>query len=37
MFDEEGNLKEMQVKFDWKAVDFRQDMLGGNEPNMLEG
>lgn len=37
MFDEEGNLAEDQVTFDWKAVNYRADQLGGTDPNLQEG
>ena len=37
MFDEDGNLVGDQVKFDWKAVSYREDQLGGCDPDMSEG
>ena len=37
MFDDEGNLAEDQVTFDWKAVNYRADQLGGHDPNLQEG
>jgi len=37
MFDDEGNLAEDQVTFDWKAVYYRADQLGGHDPNLQEG
>jgi hypothetical protein len=37
MFDEDGKLAEDQVTFDWKAVNYRADQLGGTDPNLQEG
>ena len=37
MFDEEGNLQEDQITFDWKSVSYRPDQLGGNDPDLQEG
>mmetsp|Transcript_77994 Transcript_77994/g.156101 ORF Transcript_77994/g.156101 Transcript_77994/m.156101 type:complete len:152 (+) Transcript_77994:208-663(+) len=37
MFDEDGNLAENQVKFDWKSVEYRDDQLGGCDPDMSLG
>jgi hypothetical protein len=37
MFDEAGKLRENQLTFDWKSAPFREDQLGGHNPDMSEG
>ena len=34
MFDDENKLKGDQIKFDWKEVPFREDQLGGYDPDL---
>ena len=34
MFDDENKLKGDQSKFDWKEVPFREDQLGGYDPDL---
>ena len=34
MFDENNNLKGNQITFDWKEVPFRDDQLGGYNPDL---
>ena len=37
MYDEEGNLQEGQVRFDYKQFEFRADHLGDNDADLSEG
>lgn len=34
MFDEDNKLKDDQIKFDWREVSFRDDQLGGYDPDL---